>query len=121
VVIVSLILLSELSARTAGGAIAGLRAARRHPLDDRHLGNIADIRYQRGDYDEATAPQTKRLRANEDLGDLDGLKAAKWEPARIDLAQKKYEAASRDSLSKRSSGVLSTRCGQRTNRYPSRR
>jgi hypothetical protein len=93
VVIVSLILLSELSARTAGGAIAGLRAARRHPLDDRHLGNIADIRYRRGDYDEATAPQTKRLRANEDLGDLDGLKAAKWEPARIDLAQKKYEAA----------------------------
>jgi hypothetical protein len=90
VVIVSLILLSELSARTAGGAIAGLRAARRHPLDDRHLGNIADILYRRGDYDEATAPQTKRLRANEDLGDLDGLKAAKWEAARIDLAQKKY-------------------------------
>lgn len=83
-VIVSLILLSELSARTAGGAITGLRTARRHPLDDRRLGNIADILYRRGDYDEATAPQTKRLRANEDLGDLDGLKAAKWEPARID-------------------------------------
>src|SRR5437763_1420819 len=36
-------------------------------------GQIADIAYQRGDYDEAAELQRKRLAANKQLGDLDGI------------------------------------------------
>ncbi|TCB97234.1 tetratricopeptide repeat protein [Micromonospora zingiberis] len=56
-------------------------------------GKIADILYQRGDYTEAAALQTERLRANERMGDLDGIAAAKWGLAQIDLIQENYEAA----------------------------
>jgi len=44
-------------------------------------GRIADIAYQRGDYDEAAELQRKRLEANKQLGDLDGIAAANWDLA----------------------------------------
>ena len=37
--------------------------------------------------------QRKRLEANKQLGDLDGIAAASWDLARIDLARKDYQAA----------------------------
>ena len=56
-------------------------------------GNIADIAYDRGDYDEAAQLQRKRLEANKQLGDLDGIAAADWGLATIDLARKDYQSA----------------------------
>ncbi|WP_203832878.1 tetratricopeptide repeat protein, partial [Actinoplanes lobatus] len=56
-------------------------------------GNIADILYERGDFDEAAALHTKRLRVCEQLGDLEGVAAAKWGLAQIDLARENYEDA----------------------------
>jgi tetratricopeptide (TPR) repeat protein len=56
-------------------------------------GKIADIAYQRGDYDEAAQLQRKRLEANKQLGDLDGIAAADWGLATIDLARKDYQSA----------------------------
>jgi tetratricopeptide (TPR) repeat protein len=56
-------------------------------------GSIADIAYQRGDYDEAVALQEKRLEVNKQLGDLDGIAAASWDLAQIDLARQDYQAA----------------------------
>jgi tetratricopeptide (TPR) repeat protein len=57
------------------------------------MGSIADIAYQRGDYDEAAQLQSKRLEVNRQLGDLDGIAAADWDLARIDLARQDQEAA----------------------------
>ena len=56
-------------------------------------GNIADIAYRRGDYDDAAQLQGKRLEINEQLGDLDGIAAANWDLAQIDLAREDYQAA----------------------------
>jgi tetratricopeptide (TPR) repeat protein len=56
-------------------------------------GKIADITFQRGDYDEAAELQRRRLQVNEGLGDLDGIAAAKWGLAQIDLARKDYQSA----------------------------
>ena len=56
-------------------------------------GQIADIAYQRGDYDEAADLQRKQLEAHQQLGDLDGIAAASWELARIDLERKDYRSA----------------------------
>jgi tetratricopeptide (TPR) repeat protein len=56
-------------------------------------GQIADIAYQRGDYDEAADLQRKRLEAHRQLGDLDGIAAASWDLAQIDLAREDYQAA----------------------------
>ena len=56
-------------------------------------GQIGDIAFQRGDLDEAAALQGRRLEANRKLGDLDGIAAASWNLAQIDLAQKQYESA----------------------------
>jgi tetratricopeptide (TPR) repeat protein len=47
----------------------------------------------RGDYDQAAELQRKRLEINKQLGDLDGIAAASWDLAQIDLARKDYEAA----------------------------
>jgi tetratricopeptide (TPR) repeat protein len=49
-------------------------------------GTIADILYQRGDYDDAAVLQTKRLDVSERMGDLDGMASAKWGLAQIDVA-----------------------------------
>ena len=56
-------------------------------------GKIADIAYQRGDYDEAAELQHKRLEVNKQLGDLDGIAAATWDLAQIDLTREDYESA----------------------------
>ena len=56
-------------------------------------GKIADIAYQRADYDEAAGLQRKRLEVNKQLGDHDGIAAADWDLAQIDLARKDYRAA----------------------------
>jgi tetratricopeptide (TPR) repeat protein len=56
-------------------------------------GRIADIAYRRGDYDGAAELQRKRLEVNRQLGNLDGIAAAQWDLARIDLTRKDYEAA----------------------------
>uniref|UniRef100_UPI00356B0278 tetratricopeptide repeat protein n=1 Tax=Amycolatopsis kentuckyensis TaxID=218823 RepID=UPI00356B0278 len=56
-------------------------------------GRIADILYQRGEYEEATSLQLKRLETNTGLGDLDGIAAANWDLATIHLAQQDHESA----------------------------
>ena len=56
-------------------------------------GRIAHIAFQREDYEEATELQLRRLKANKQLRDLDGIAAANWDLARIELAQEKYESA----------------------------
>jgi tetratricopeptide (TPR) repeat protein len=56
-------------------------------------GKIADIAYQRGDHNQATELQYKRLEASRQLGDLDGIAAANWDLARIDLGQENYQSA----------------------------
>ncbi len=56
-------------------------------------GMIADIAYMRGDYDEAAELQRKRLEVNRQLGDLDGIAAAQWGLAQIDLARQDVQAA----------------------------
>jgi hypothetical protein len=76
-----------------GGAAAGLRASRRHPGNRRHLEPGRGHRLPAGDYDQAAELQRKRLEINKQLGDLDGIAAASWDLAQIDLARKDYEAA----------------------------
>ncbi|HEY6424428.1 MAG TPA: hypothetical protein VIY28_14505, partial [Pseudonocardiaceae bacterium] len=44
-------------------------------------------------YDEAVELQHKRLEVNKQLGDLDGIAAADWALAKIDLAQQDYPSA----------------------------
>jgi tetratricopeptide (TPR) repeat protein len=56
-------------------------------------GKIANIAYRHGDYDEAAELQNKRLEVNKQLGDLDGIAAASWDLARIDLARQDYQSA----------------------------
>jgi len=56
-------------------------------------GQIADIAYQRGNYDEAAELQHKRLEANRKLADPHGIAAASWDLARIDLARQDYQGA----------------------------
>ena len=56
-------------------------------------GKIADILQQQGDIDEALELQLKRLEVHEQLGDMDGIAAANWDLARIDLARQDFEAA----------------------------
>jgi tetratricopeptide (TPR) repeat protein len=56
-------------------------------------GNIADIAYQRGDYDEAAELQGERLEVHKQLGELDGIAGASWDLASIDLARQDYQAA----------------------------
>jgi tetratricopeptide (TPR) repeat protein len=51
------------------------------------------IAHQRGDYDEAAELHEKRLAVHRRLGDLDGVAAASWDLASIDLARKDYRAA----------------------------
>ncbi|WP_030395560.1 CHAT domain-containing protein [Kitasatospora purpeofusca] len=48
-------------------------------------GKIAHILQQRGQAGEAVELQLKRLEVNERLGDIDGIAAANWDLARIDL------------------------------------
>ncbi|MGW1490551.1 tetratricopeptide repeat protein, partial [Streptomyces sp. NPDC002402] len=56
-------------------------------------GKIADIFQQRGEVDEALELQLKRLEVNEQLGDMDGIAAANWDLARIDLSRQDLDAA----------------------------
>src|SRR5262249_36529951 len=56
-------------------------------------GRIAHIAYRQGNLDEAVELQRKRLEVNRQLGDLDGIAAASWDLARIDLARQDYPAA----------------------------
>lgn len=49
------------TAHPPGGGIAGLRATGRHPRTAVIWGRIADIAYQRGEYDEARSLQMKQL------------------------------------------------------------
>ncbi|MFI6079118.1 tetratricopeptide repeat protein [Actinoplanes sp. NPDC051343] len=56
-------------------------------------GKIADILYLRGDYNEVAALRTKQLRVNEGLGDVDGIAAAKWGLALVQLHRGNYESA----------------------------
>ncbi|MEU5294058.1 CHAT domain-containing protein [Streptomyces umbrinus] len=56
-------------------------------------GQIADIYQQRGEVDEALELQLKRLEVNEQLGDMDGIAAANWDLARIDMSRQELAAA----------------------------
>ncbi|MFC8348637.1 CHAT domain-containing protein [Streptomyces sp. NPDC057280] len=56
-------------------------------------GKIADILQQRGEIDEALELQLKRLEANEKLGDMDGIAAANWDLALLDLSRQDLDAA----------------------------
>ncbi|MEU0650145.1 CHAT domain-containing protein [Streptomyces umbrinus] len=56
-------------------------------------GKIADIYEQRGEVDEALELQLKRLGVNEQLGDMDGIAAANWNLAQIDLSRQDLAAA----------------------------
>jgi tetratricopeptide (TPR) repeat protein len=56
-------------------------------------GQIADIAYQKGDLNEAAELNSKRLEVNTQLGDLDGIAAASWDLARIDLTREDHESA----------------------------
>ncbi|WP_416959602.1 CHAT domain-containing protein [Streptomyces sp. Agncl-13] len=56
-------------------------------------GKIADILQQRGEIDEALELQLKRLEVNEQLGDMDGIAAANWDLAQIDLSHQDLDAA----------------------------
>nr|WP_244883503.1 CHAT domain-containing protein [Streptomyces zhihengii] len=56
-------------------------------------GQIADILEQRGETDEARELQIKRLEVNERLGDVDGVAAANWDLARIDLSRQDLASA----------------------------
>jgi tetratricopeptide (TPR) repeat protein len=56
-------------------------------------GKIANIAYQRGDFDEAAELQRKRLEVCKQLGDLDGIANSDWGLAQIDLAREDYQAA----------------------------
>ncbi|MGW2786741.1 tetratricopeptide repeat protein, partial [Streptomyces populi] len=56
-------------------------------------GKIADILQQQGELDEAVELQLKRLEVNEQLGDMDGIAAANWDLARIDLSVQDFNAA----------------------------
>ncbi|MQY15185.1 hypothetical protein SRB5_53630 [Streptomyces sp. RB5] len=50
-------------------------------------GQIADILQQRGETDEARELHLKRLEANEQLGNVEGIAAANWDLAGIDLSR----------------------------------
>ncbi|BAJ27690.1 MULTISPECIES: CHAT domain-containing protein [Kitasatospora] len=56
-------------------------------------GQIADTLHQRGQVDEAEELQLKRLRVNEKLRDIDGIAAANWSLAQIDLGRRDLHAA----------------------------
>ncbi|WP_302828563.1 CHAT domain-containing protein [Streptomyces sp. BV286] len=56
-------------------------------------GQIADILRQRGEVEEALDLQLKRLEVNEQLGDMDGIAAANWNLAQIDLSRQDFAAA----------------------------
>ncbi|MFF4270439.1 CHAT domain-containing protein [Streptomyces sp. NPDC001536] len=56
-------------------------------------GQIANIVEQRGKVDEALELQLKRLEVNEQLGDMDGIAAANWDLARIELSRRDLNAA----------------------------
>ncbi|MFJ4557774.1 CHAT domain-containing protein [Streptomyces massasporeus] len=56
-------------------------------------GQIADILEQRDEVDEACKLQIKRLEVNKQLGDMDGIAAANWDLARIDLSRQDFDAA----------------------------
>lgn len=56
-------------------------------------GKIADVYYDRGDLDAAVELQERRLETNRGLGDIDGVAAALWGLAQIDLARTDFEAA----------------------------
>ena len=56
-------------------------------------GKIAEIAFQRRDYDDAAELQRKVLDVNRQMGDLDGIAAADWDLARIDLARENYQSA----------------------------
>ncbi|MEV7287092.1 CHAT domain-containing protein [Streptomyces sp. NPDC093252] len=56
-------------------------------------GKIADILQQQGETDEALELQLKRLEVNKRLGDVDGVAAANWDLARIDLGREDRDAA----------------------------
>jgi hypothetical protein len=54
---------------------------------------IADILVRRGELDEALTLQDERLQIRRRLGDADGIAAALWDLAQLDLAQEKTDAA----------------------------
>ncbi|WP_245697797.1 CHAT domain-containing protein [Streptomyces phaeochromogenes] len=56
-------------------------------------GQIADILQQQGKADEALELQLKRLEVNEQLGDMEGIAAANWDLAQIDLSRQDLAAA----------------------------
>ncbi|WP_218030010.1 hypothetical protein, partial [Pseudonocardia hydrocarbonoxydans] len=47
----------------------------------------------RGELDEAVALQEKRLEVNRNLGDVNGIAAASWDLAQIDLQRENYQSA----------------------------
>ena len=56
-------------------------------------GRIAHIAAAQGDLDTAVELQERRLEANRGLGNLDGIAAALWDLASIDLQRENFEAA----------------------------
>ncbi|WP_405628282.1 tetratricopeptide repeat protein [Streptomyces sp. NBC_00016] len=56
-------------------------------------GKIANVLQQQGEVDEALELQLKRLRVNEQLGDMDGIAATNWDLARIYLDREDFDAA----------------------------
>jgi tetratricopeptide (TPR) repeat protein/CHAT domain-containing protein len=57
------------------------------------LGRIADILVQKGDRGAARALQDERLETNRGLADADGIGAALWDMAQLDLAERKIDDA----------------------------
>jgi len=58
------------------------------PARRRHLGQNRRHRYQCGDYGEANELHQRRLDVYTQLGDLDGIAAAEWGLALIDLQRR---------------------------------
>ncbi|MEW2131958.1 CHAT domain-containing protein [Streptomyces sp. NPDC005435] len=56
-------------------------------------GKIADIHQQRGNVDEALELHLKRLEVHERLSDMEGIAAANWDLAQIDLSRQDLSAA----------------------------
>ena len=57
------------------------------------MGQIADILFRRGDLDAARAAREESLDTLRRLGDADGIAAALWGVAQLDLAEEKFADA----------------------------
>jgi hypothetical protein len=57
------------------------------------LGDIARIRAAKGEVDAALQLQQERLAVNEKLEDMDGIAAASWDIAQLELRRRDFKAA----------------------------